>query len=538
MADSIKTIGDGSGADFATIQLWATGWLNTGSSFAGGVDDEVGRLHGVSDEGGAGILIQSNKTSAAHYIVIESNLNRHEGKWDATKDHMVTTGFGPEFRDEYFQVRDTQFYINSTSSNRLVSWRTSGAANIKIMRNVLASNKQSVIDPLSSDSSLVLQIYNNEMWNTEIENNKTINSASYIAGNTIVQTVAGAAGPGLESNQNCTIKNNLVARLDGGTCYNVSGSPITGNNISTDATSPNPSFRDKNPVFANAAIGDLHLDITDVDATGTGLDLTALDADLVNDIDLDIASVPWNIGCDQPGGDTSPPAGGVLISPANGAIDILPNEPLVSSGWTDDTEPIFGWFQLDTVNTFDSPNLQESGWLQMTGGAVSWNPARLLETTYYWRIKPKDSVDPANEGPYTAAWSFTTTDWPYGILPRPVITIGSLVIEFTQPLFIHLEWEKVVRKENRSRSGAKECIGSTSDLFMRIIVKNVFDQTFLDDMETFIRLVVQGFWFDFQSGESNARIDGGWLYAPKEYQPTPDKGSRTLNLVFWRPGNV
>ena len=51
------------------------------------------------------------------------------------------------------------------------------------------------------------------------------------------------------------------------------------------------------------------------------------------------------------------------------------------------------YFQLDTVPTFDSPLLQNSGWL----GYRSWNPGLSPDTWYYWRVKTRDDADPVNE---------------------------------------------------------------------------------------------------------------------------------------------
>ncbi len=61
-------------------------------------------------------------------------------------------------------------------------------------------------------------------------------------------------------------------------------------------------------------------------------------------------------------------------------------------------------FELDTVNTFDSPNKQMSGLTAEGSGTTSWTPAALNEnTTYYWRAKANDGLA---DSPWMAAGSF------------------------------------------------------------------------------------------------------------------------------------
>ena len=73
------------------------------------------------------------------------------------------------------------------------------------------------------------------------------------------------------------------------------------------------------------------------------------------------------------------------------------------------THPMLYFFQVDTVNTFGSANLKESGWIPHYG---EYRPFLVPGKTYYWRVKAKGAD--GNELPYTSARSFITepaTTW-------------------------------------------------------------------------------------------------------------------------------
>ena len=61
-------------------------------------------------------------------------------------------------------------------------------------------------------------------------------------------------------------------------------------------------------------------------------------------------------------------------------------------------------FEIDTVNTFNSPSKQTSGLLAEGANTTSWAPATLTEnTTYYWRAKANDGL---TDSPWMATASF------------------------------------------------------------------------------------------------------------------------------------
>jgi hypothetical protein len=69
------------------------------------------------------------------------------------------------------------------------------------------------------------------------------------------------------------------------------------------------------------------------------------------------------------------------------------------------------YFQIDEVNTFNSPNLKESGWIKHY---ARYKPVLKPNTQYYWRVKVRDSALTPTGSSYTSIWSFTTrgpTSW-------------------------------------------------------------------------------------------------------------------------------
>ena len=107
--------------------------------------------------------------------------------------------------------------------------------------------------------------------------------------------------------------------------------------------------------------------------------------------------------------DPLPPIAPVLIAQANGSTACTTSYTH-NLQWNAVTAPdghaVEYYLQLDTVNTFDSANLQQPGWIS----ATSWTtPAPLAATTRYWRVKARDAVDTAMESAYSATGSFTDT---------------------------------------------------------------------------------------------------------------------------------
>ncbi len=108
--------------------------------------------------------------------------------------------------------------------------------------------------------------------------------------------------------------------------------------------------------------------------------------------------------------DNTPPFNVGCLLPEDGAKSLPTYIPLRGIEPIDlladlHAEPYY--FQLDTLSSFTSPDIQNSGWL----GRNAWRPSLEPGTTYYWRMKARDSADPPNE---SAFCGFTADTDGYG----------------------------------------------------------------------------------------------------------------------------
>ena len=88
----------------------------------------------------------------------------------------------------------------------------------------------------------------------------------------------------------------------------------------------------------------------------------------------------------------APEAGG-LVYPIAGVV-LAEREPrlVVQNGDDADLDPLTYYFELDTVDTFDSPALRESGPLPEMPGLTYWYPGDLGQDVYYWRAWVSDGI--------------------------------------------------------------------------------------------------------------------------------------------------
>jgi len=102
--------------------------------------------------------------------------------------------------------------------------------------------------------------------------------------------------------------------------------------------------------------------------------------------------------------DTKDPTNVNCLSPANGEINVFAN-PILEAQIAADDSPIQYRFQLNTLESFDSP-LQDSGYQP----DKTWNPSTLYPLTiYFWRVRVKDSK--GNETISSSASFETQTDF-------------------------------------------------------------------------------------------------------------------------------
>jgi hypothetical protein len=104
-----------------------------------------------------------------------------------------------------------------------------------------------------------------------------------------------------------------------------------------------------------------------------------------------------------------------MIYPNDGAVNIDKSVILKAGGGIATlggaVKPLQYYFQIDEVNTFNSANLKESGWIKHYG---RYKPVLKPNTQYYWKVKVRDSDSTPAESSYTSIRSFTTegtTNW-------------------------------------------------------------------------------------------------------------------------------
>jgi hypothetical protein len=115
------------------------------------------------------------------------------------------------------------------------------------------------------------------------------------------------------------------------------------------------------------------------------------------------------------------------VSPSNGATNQNVNLNLDWSAIMGNSGYIY---RLDTVNTFDSPLLQEGNAL---GGNSNADVSGLFfGTTYYWQAAAKSAVDTSQ---WSNVWSFTTRDYLSLVAPANVAT--------NQDVYLQLDWSYI-----------------------------------------------------------------------------------------------
>lgn len=103
------------------------------------------------------------------------------------------------------------------------------------------------------------------------------------------------------------------------------------------------------------------------------------------------------------------PQAPAVSSPSEGEVVMGDSATLVvNNAFDPERQPLEYWFELDEVNTFDSPAKQASGAIAEGSAATSWTAEGLVPgRTYHWRAKADDG---AAQGPWVNASFRTYTD--------------------------------------------------------------------------------------------------------------------------------
>jgi RHS repeat-associated protein len=134
-----------------------------------------------------------------------------------------------------------------------------------------------------------------------------------------------------------------------------------------------------------------------------------------------------------------PPTSPAIVSPPNGASVTTLQPTLTISNATDpDLDPLQYEFELDTVSSFNSPNLVQSGPQPAgTSGQTSWLvPQPLADNThYYWRARSDDGL--AVSGWSTASFFVNTVNDPPMVPTLANPPNGSQVASLTPTLSVN-----------------------------------------------------------------------------------------------------
>jgi hypothetical protein len=148
---------------------------------------------------------------------------------------------------------------------------------------------------------------------------------------------------------------------------------------------------------------------------------------------------PWSITASFFVNTTNnPPTMPVIQAPANGStIAALDSDITITNSTDSDSSVITYFFEVDTVTTFDAPNIIRSGSVAQGQATTTWHVAGLKEDTqYYVRAR-------ASDGQANSPWSSTVGFFANTVNEPPTTPIlanpsnGSGVTVFTPILSIH-----------------------------------------------------------------------------------------------------
>ena len=308
---------------FTSLAAWqvAKGGINFGACAQGNLvcanKVAVARIEGAwSAPDTNELVINGWTTGPNNYIkIFASSSARHSGKWDDTKYRLeLNKEYGGiiTILENYATIDGLQVSNIGLRNNYSTGIEISnivGTTSITISNSIIRATAIDVAQEYSAGilgntirASNNTKIYNNIIYGFGagmLLDGYNANNA-FVYNNTIINNVV----VGIEINGNAQelrLKNNLVQNAttnyllihnDGITEYL--------SNISSDATSPNTTFRNKTVSFFDVINKDFHLSPSDTAAVGAGTNLSS-DTGLAfsNDIDGFWRFNIWDIGADQ-----------------------------------------------------------------------------------------------------------------------------------------------------------------------------------------------------------------------------------------------
>lgn len=279
------------------------------------------------------VTINGYTTGENNYIKVytpnstttEANTSqRHSGVWDTSKYRLEVTN-AVCFRNDDDYVRVDGLQINNISTTSGSSRRavtnyadsTGGYSEMHISNNIIKGEYSGTTSagggisaaPDVSDDNNVTKIWNNIIYDMNFSTVTMYgiflgNGKGIIYNNTIFDSYCGLS-TGSSADTEYIKNNNIQCNIANASFidYSFVSGGTYGNNISSDATSPDAAYRNLTVTFADSANDDFHLSSTDTAAKNDGTDLSA-DANLsfTDDIDGEARGIDWSIGADEPYG--------------------------------------------------------------------------------------------------------------------------------------------------------------------------------------------------------------------------------------------
>ena len=269
-------------------------------------------------------------TDATRYLRIVGDPNQssgaHAGLWSTSKYRLTGTGDNVislsasssrlDWRIENFQMANT-----GTGSTRRVLNIDSHPGDVYFLGNIIKGNTSGSANSYNPCFKLDQGTSGNKISNTYIIDNviydcwsqaifwsSPANNCALVAYNNTMYNCGDASESRNILELNCSyengtvkLKNNIWANPRNGSAYSRTGtcySLTTGNNISSDTSSPDTSYRSKTVSFTDAANGDFHT--SDSDSVDQGVDLSGDSTYAFStDFERESRSGTWDIGADE-----------------------------------------------------------------------------------------------------------------------------------------------------------------------------------------------------------------------------------------------
>jgi len=328
MATITTVIDAGGGANYLSAASWTA---NEFTNLVTDGDEHVAEFKGSTVDSAGKCEIFSWTTGAANRLTLKMQAgSEHSGKYDESTYHNeITDTFDGNFElgagAEYCTIEGLQAKNDGSQIDRAQCIMIETGDNV--LSDIIIDTNICGTDWVGTPSATEALIHSIAEVNLVVVNNLVFGNyalgisvdftSTSIMRTVYNNTVAGGLVGMSISGQTATTRafNNL---MDGnGTDWTEADNPVTGNNCTSDATSPDgASFQNRIFTFVDAGSDDYHLAAGDVGASGLGTNLSA-DPDYAfnDDIDGDIRSA-WDCGSDEkavPAGNFMPASDSQMI---------------------------------------------------------------------------------------------------------------------------------------------------------------------------------------------------------------------------------